>query len=76
MTTAFNTRPSLIAFSEGLTFVVMVGLTLASAATFAFAPTRSASADVPRLPTVVVSKVSASEIVRLPIVIVTGKRSG
>lgn len=74
MTTAFDPRPSLSLFSEGLTFVVMVGLTLASAATFAFAPARQVSSEAPRAAVAV--KTSASEIVRLPMVIVTGKRSG
>ena len=74
MTTAFDTRPSLNLFSEGLTFVVMAGLTLASAATFAFAPVRQAASEAAR--PAVVAKTSVSEIVRLPMVIVTGKRSG
>lgn len=60
--------------SEALTFVVMAGLTVASAATFAFSPERSAAPEVVKLPTVFVVG-NKAEVVKLPTVVVVGKRS-
>ena len=79
MTAKFNTRDTLNTASEIMTFVVMAGLTLASAATFAFAPMSPArdvaEAEPIRLPLVVVTAKKATEPVRLPLVVVTAKRS-
>jgi hypothetical protein len=78
MVKPFNTHPVLQAFSEGLNFVVMAGLTLASAAVLAIpAGPRAPSAEPILLPTVVVTakSSSASTVPRLPTVIVTAKRS-
>ena len=80
MTAKFNTREVLNTASDVMTFVVMAGLTVASAATFAFSP-MSPARDVVEaaapitLPLVVVTAKKASEPVHLPLVVVTAKRS-
>ena len=77
MTTKFNTRSPLSTASDVMTFVVMAGLTVASAATFAFSPlspAREATATIV-LPPVVVTAKKAAEPIRLPLVVVTAKRS-
>lgn len=81
MTAKFDTREVLNTASDVMTFVVMAGLTVASAATFAFAPMspardlQLADAEPVRLPTIVVTAKRTAEPVRLPTVVVIGKRS-
>ena len=80
MTAKFNTREALNTASDVMTFVVMAGLTVASAATFAFSPMSPAKdlaemAEPIHLPLVVVTAKKAAEPVRLPLVVVTAKRS-
>ncbi len=73
MAKSFNTHPVLQAASEGMNFIVMAGLTLASAAALAVGPgSRPAPAEAIVLPTV---EVTAQATPRLPTVIVTAKRS-
>ena len=72
---AFNTRPLLGAASELATLLVMVGMTAASAAVWA----AGSGPVLPQLPTVVVTgkaPISTQTPVRLPLVVVTAKRSG
>lgn len=64
--TRFNTRPALNRLGEALTLAVMIGMTAASAATFA------------PLGKAIKAEVSASDesaIPRLPTVVVTAKRT-
>ena len=80
MTAKFNTRDALNTASDIMTFVVMAGLTVASAATFAFSPMSPARDGVEAaapivLPPVVVTAKKATEPVHLPLVVVTAKRS-
>lgn len=74
MTSSYANPSPLGYFSEVMTLVVMAGLTIASAATFASAPVRSAEPEVVKLPTVYVVG-NKAEVVKLPTVVVVGKRS-
>lgn len=71
----YDTRSVLEALSDGLTLAVMVGLTAASAAAYAFGPADDEPRAEPvRLPTVVVTAKRSADIPRLPLVVVSAKR--
>lgn len=76
MSKRYNPRSVLETFSEGLTFAVMVGLTVASAAAYAYGPASDEPQAAPvRLPTVVVTaKRAPADIPRLPLVVVSARR--
>ncbi len=71
----FNTRPVLDRVTDVLTLAVMAGLTVASAATYAFSPAHEPTAEPVRLPTVVVVGKKAPPHEVLPTVVVTGRRA-
>lgn len=70
---AFDPRPLLGPLSEALTLLLMAGLTAASAAAYAAAP-RAPEPGAGASSRVAVLK-SHSAVVRLPTVIVTGRRA-
>ena len=75
MSKTFDARPVLDRVTDALTLVVMAGLTVASAAAYAFGPGLEAEAEPQRLPLVVVTAKKAAEPVMLPQVVVTARRA-